>query len=762
MPKTNHRLVLVFLLVFGLFSSSANAIFCQVGQKFCNGVCIPNTMPCGDSTSTGCLVGYYGSINSSSGCRKCPEGYTSAAGAVNITNCYKTCTAPCMTCPANMTCTYAPPGTLSGREYYGSAGICTNLQGTCRITSQICNPGYRSYGSSCTECGGNRYYCVNGALYNVSSGYYSTGGTPTTRTGQAQCGGNQYYCVNGVRNSVLAGYYSTGGTSTTRTDQAACGGNQYYCSGGVRKSVSAGYYSTGGTSTTRTGQAQCPAGTYCSDGIKYDCPSSYPDSAAGATAKAQCYRSCTKSCTRQTCPSNATCTHGSSSTSGKYYYGGSCDAPASTCSISISCKSGYYKSGSSCPACTGVSATDLSQSCSRSPTSTELSNAHAYAGTMTGGTQQCTGNHTSGPIGAISASQCTGCSSWGSCSGGTLTITSCAAGYFLNGLSAGNRCLSCTSISATDLSQSCSRNPTSTELSNAHAYAGSISGAKQQCTGKHTGGPAGATSSSQCTGCSSWGSCSGGTLTITSCAAGYYKDGNSCKSCPSGYPNSPDGNTGGITSCYSNTKSRAWTGGQTACAKPSGCASVSCKACSGSACNYVAYSNSAGTGDGTIKSGCSTNNANCQQQLDKPTSASADHYISGSTCPACPDAYPNSAGGNIGQSGCYATCSEQSITGGNRVPVSSTVYYGNNCEYTTVCNDGYNQSSDGVCSQLCDLGFTTLRTGSGLVIPLYSEKLSSPAIHIGYNGGMCYGILESGSGDGINLEYGGQTYHTGK
>ena len=128
----------------------------------------------------------------------------------------------------------------------------------------------------------------------------------------------------------------------------------------------------------------------------------------------------------------------------------------------------------------------------------------------------------------------------------------------------------------------------------------------------------------------------------------------------------------------------------------------------------------------------------------------------------CPGEYPDSAekSGTINQ--CYATCGEQSITGGNRVPVSSTVYYGNNCEYTTVCNDGYNQSSDGVCSQLCGPGFTTLRTGSGLVIPLYSEKLSSPAIHIGYNGGMCYGILESGTGDGINLEYNGQTYHTGR
>ena len=143
-------------------------------------------------------------------------------------------------------------------------------------------------------------------------------------------------------------------------------------------------------------------------------------------------------------------------------------------------------------------------------------------------------------------------------------------------------------------------------------------------------------------------------------------------------------------------------------------------------------------------------------------SCNSGYYKDGNSCVLCPESYPNSASGATSQSGCYATCSTQSITGGNRVPVSSTVNYPNSCEYTTVCNDGYNQSSDGVCSQLCGLGFTTLRTGSGLVIPLYSEKLSSPAIHIGYNGGMCYGILESGTGDGINMEYGGQTYHTGR
>ena len=66
------------------------------------------------------------------------------------------------------------------------------------------------------------------------------------------------------------------------------------------------------------------------------------------------------------------------------------------------CNAGYYKSGSSCPSCTTVSATDLSLSCSRNPTSTELSNAHAYAGTISGAKQQCTGKHTGGPAGATS------------------------------------------------------------------------------------------------------------------------------------------------------------------------------------------------------------------------------------------------------------------------------------------------------------------------------------------------------------------------
>ena len=104
----------------------------------------------------------------------------------------------------------------------------------------------------------------------------------------------------------------------------------------------------------------------------------------------------------------------------------------------------------------------------------------------------------------------------------------------------------------------------------------------------------------------------------------YYVSGTSCPTCPTGYPNS-DGGTGGVTVCYSNTKSRAWTGSQVNGSTPSGCASVTAwNACSNPACSYVAYSNSAGTGDGEIKSGCSSNSASCTK-TPKTVTASTDH-----------------------------------------------------------------------------------------------------------------------------------------
>jgi len=152
-----------------------------------------------------------------------------------------------------------------------------------------CGPGYYLPADACSEaglgyyspdenpkryeCGGNNYYCptaTNVAPTTVSSGYYSTGGTSTTRTGQSQCtAGN--YCVSGVSNAASAGYYvPTAGAAS----QTACGDNNYYCPGTgniARTTVTSGYYSTGGDSTTRTGQSICEANYYCVSGVKTAC-----------------------------------------------------------------------------------------------------------------------------------------------------------------------------------------------------------------------------------------------------------------------------------------------------------------------------------------------------------------------------------------------------------------------------------------------------------------------------------------------------------
>lgn len=61
----------------------------------------------------------------------------------------------------------------------------------------------------------------------------------------------------------------------------------------------------------------------------------------------------------------------------------------------------------------------------------------------------------------------------------------------------------------------------------------------------------------------------------------------------------------------------------------------------------------------------------------------------------------------------------------------------------------------------CTSGITVLRTSSGVSVPLWGDKQTSPAIHVRYNDVTCYGNLESGqSANAINLKYNGTVYHT--
>ena len=130
----------------------------------------------------------------------------------------------------------------------------------------------------------------------------------------------------------------------------------------------------------------------------------------------------------------------------------------------------------------------------------------------------------------------------------------------------------------------------------------------------------------------------------------------------------------------------------------------------------------------------------------------------GATAPTqCPDGYRDGPAATS-EAGCAKNCISQSIVGGVNTPVSDSVNYPASCTYTTVCDDGYNLTGANTCSQLCTLGVTSLRTGNGVTIPLYSSALSTPSLNIGTGGGVCYGILESGAGT-LNIQYDGKTYH---
>jgi len=81
-----------------------------------------------------------------------------------------------------------------------------------------------------------------------------------------------------------------------------------------------------------------------------------------------------------------------------------------------------------------------------------------------------------------------------------------------------------------------------------------------------------------------------------------------------------------------------------------------------------------------------------------------------------------------------------------------------------VCGDGQMYTDVGTCASLCSLGVTTLRTSTGLIIPMWETKQISPSINIGVNQGVCYVNLQSGttSDHAIMIRYNDTTYHTTK
>ncbi len=84
----------------------------------------------------------------------------------------------------------------------------------------------------------------------------------------------------------------------------------------------------------------------------------------------------------------------------------------------------------------------------------------------------------------------------------------------------------------------------------------------------------------------------------------------------------------------------------------------------------------------------------------------------------------------------------------------------NHCPWE--CDEGYRINADGTaCDKLCTLGYTTLNTSTGVTVPLFADKRTTPSINIGDVNGACHADLVPGRATGaINVMYNGEIYHT--
>ena len=697
------------------------------------------TMPAEDVIENMCIpcgVGTYsegGLINS---CYACPENYQDIA-ATSQANCQGTfektgsqITPDMQTGCAERTLGTCSPGTCKYTKKYSGTIVndCTPTDCTRRQTCTSAEKNYYLVGSNAASCEefSSRYPYSDGGDITYPYCYRIDTNTGSQVNGPVPDGCSSvdswYDCEPGT--CEYKNYYSA-------TDETCTPANCEKKPETVRADVN--HYVSG---------TSCPS---CSS-----FSTNYPYSGGGTGGYSICYKNCSKDCTQQTCPSSAySCTHGSSSTDGIQYYGDSCDAPSSTCTLTVnSCKSRYYKSGNSCASCSDLgdgsytmsadgnsSGSDACyKSCTRActrPTCPDNATC-SYGSSSTSGTQYYGGSC------SAESSTC------------TMTVT-CDAGYYKN---SGGTCSPCggnayycpgdnTRYSVD--SGYYSTGGTSTTRTGQSQCTGATycsGGVKNNCPSQTSGwtrnGGTGWTSYTQCnqtraaTSASTY--CSAGTLkqnaisalawgattvsSALSAKAGAYVNGQTCSQCtadnyctggtaaptdcPSGYPNSAAGSDA-ITDCYSNTKSRPWSGGMENGDVPTNCSEVTeWGTCSKSACEYVAYSNSAGTADGTLKSGCKDNRENCVRPV-VAVAAKSGYYDAGTTCSACPNGYPNSANGNEGgASKCYASVSgghyigtknsaTQSECVGGTYKAAHTVYYGSTSS-CAVC--GTNQYSD--------------------------------------------------------------------
>ena len=627
--------------------------------------------------------GYYKSSNSAQ--TQCPANYRDGTGAANINACKTSCAGGTYVATANAACTSV------GTGYY--KGVHTVNYGSTSTRSQ-CPANYRdgaaaSAQNGCkTSCAGGTYVATaNAACTSVGTGYYRAAHTVN-------------YGSTSTRSQCPSGYRDGAATSA----QSGC-----------KMDVEAGHYV--GTANSAT-QATCAAGTYkAAHTITY-----------GSTS------SCS-ACSGRTKYSAAGASACKTVSSG--YYTTGCNTSGNNCTGQSQCTGATYCSSgvqNSCPAQTsgwtrngGTGWTSYTQ-CNQTRAATSVS-SYCSAGqlkqTATSGTAWGASTISTAfqaKAGAyVNGQTCSQCAAGDYCTGGTAAPKDCPSGYPNSAAGAG-AITSCYSNSKSRAWTGSQVNGAVPANCSAVTEWGTCS--KQACSYVAYANSAGTGDGTIKSGCSSNSANCTKPVVAVSADAGYYDAGTTCSACPSGYPNSDDDNEGGITKCYSNTKSRAWTGSQTACAKPTGCYSVTCNACSEPACSYVAYANSAGTGDGTIKSGCSSNNEACQQTVNTVT-ANAGRYVSGKTCPAC--AVGTFQGSND------STATSCSVCSGNTYAASTGMSSCSACPsgYTISGTAAANHDAKSDCSITCAAGTRVVTADAACTTPTGSWYTASHSVTAG-------------------------------
>lgn len=95
------------------------------------------------------------------------------------------------------------------------------------------------------------------------AGYYCSEGATTPQP----CGSDGFFCPtsSGRPLPVQPGYYSTGGTNTTRTGEVACPPGSY-CTRGIRQPCPAGTYGMRDKLSSPACDGRCAVGSFCPEG----------------------------------------------------------------------------------------------------------------------------------------------------------------------------------------------------------------------------------------------------------------------------------------------------------------------------------------------------------------------------------------------------------------------------------------------------------------------------------------------------------------